>query len=110
MSKEVRHCLSMIASVPGRGGSVRQGEDYILLGDESIKRKYSLVVSRFLFAVFGFLLWQFRIGKIRQRIVPQVMIEPGEIVLHDGALRFRFGNRMAKALVNDHLDFDAFVF
>src|SRR5437660_4762301 len=67
------------------------------------------VVSRFLIAVFALLLWHRWVGEIRQRIAPEVMIEPGEVVLHDGAHRPGLGNRMAEAFVDDHLDADTFI-
>jgi len=38
------------------------------------------------------------------------MIEPGQVVLHHGAHRFWFGDAVAEAFVNNHLDFDAAIF
>src|SRR5713226_10594050 len=66
-------------------------------------------VIRLLIALFALLLWHRWVGEIRQRIVPEIMIEPGEVVLHDGAHRPGLGNRMAEAFVDDHLDADTFV-
>src|SRR6266516_6716751 len=66
-------------------------------------------VIRLLITLFALLLWHRWVGEIRQRSVPKVMIEPGEVVLHDGAHRPGLGNRMAEAFVDDHLDAYAFV-
>src|SRR5439155_26399952 len=63
-----------------------------------------------LLLVFRFFLRQLRRGEVRQRIAPDVMIEPGQIVLHDGAYRLWFGDAVAEAFVDDHLDFDAAIF
>ncbi len=38
------------------------------------------------------------------------MIEPGEVVLHDGALRFGLGNSMTEAFVDNHLHLNTLVF
>lgn len=63
-----------------------------------------------LLLILRVLLRQFRCGEIRQRIAPDEMIEPAKIVLHHGAHRLWFGDAVAKAFVNHHLDFDAAVF
>ena len=38
------------------------------------------------------------------------MIEPRQVVLHHGAHRFWFGDAVAEAFVDDHLDFHAAIF
>ena len=38
------------------------------------------------------------------------MVEPTEVVIHHGAHRFGFGDRMAKAFIDDHLNAHALVF
>src|SRR5215510_15956733 len=66
----------------------------------------SLTLRRFLII----LLRQIRLGEIRQRIAEDVVIEPIQIVPHHGAHRFRFGDAVAVAFVDDHLDLHAPVF
>src|SRR5580704_5921950 len=51
--------------------------------------------------------WYFRVGKIRERVAPEVVVEPGEIVLHDGTLGARLGDAVAVALIHNHFNLDA---
>src|SRR6476661_2782421 len=47
--------------------------------------------------------------EIRHWIIKDIVIEPTKIVLHHRALRFWFGDTVAKSLIDNHLDFHPFV-
>jgi hypothetical protein len=51
--------------------------------------------------------WLCEIGR---RISPDVMVEPGKIVLHDRSHRLGLGDSMAVSFVNDHLHLHSLVF
>ena len=70
----------------------------------SIKSPEHVVQSRLvltrLLLVLTFLLRDLWRGEVRQRIAPDEMIEPAQIVLHDGAHRLGFRDAVAKAFVD----------
>src|ERR1043166_5783932 len=80
----------------------------LLLIDAARRRVHLLIAVGFLVVLRVFLgyLW---CGEIRQWIAPDVMAEPGKIMLHHGALGFWFGDGMAETFVYDHRDGDATV-
>src|SRR2546426_9329147 len=67
----------------------------------------------FFFLAFFFLalfLRRFGVGEIGQWVAPEVMVEPGEVVLHNRAHCFGLGDSVWKTFVDDHLHLYAAVF